>query len=88
MEPLAVFPSPAPPELAQVLDLSGWAWKSVANESELTEHEPEMGWGGAIVVADDDPTGAFAVCRALRKVEIPLEPLLLLILYNKRPASR
>lgn len=79
MEPLAIFPSPAPPELAQALDLSGWVWKAVANESELTEHEPEEGWGGAIVVADSDPTGAFAVCRALRKVDIPLEPLLLLV---------
>ncbi len=79
MEPLLVFPNPAPPELAQTLDLSGWAWKAVGTEADVHDQEPEQGWGGAIVVADTDPSGAFAVCRALRKVEIPLEPLLLLI---------
>ena len=31
MDPLLVFPSPAPPELAQALDLGGWAWKAAAD---------------------------------------------------------
>ena len=35
--------------------------------------------GGAVVVADTDPEGAFALCRWLRKVETPLQPLLLLV---------
>ncbi len=77
--PLIVFPDPAPPELAQALDLSGWAWKAVAAPEAASEEEPEGGWGGAIVVADADPVGAFALCRALRKGEIALDPLLLLV---------
>ncbi len=39
--------------------------------------EPEDGWAGAVVCADDDPEAAFALCRALRKRDLPLEPLLL-----------
>jgi DNA-binding response OmpR family regulator len=79
MEPLLLYPDPPPPELAQVLDLAGYAWKAVADDQAATTDEPDDGWGGAIVIADTDPDGAFAVCRAVRKAETPIEPLLLLI---------
>jgi DNA-binding response OmpR family regulator len=79
MEPLLLFPDPPPPELAQALDLGGYAWKAVADEQAVVTQEPDDGWGGAIVVADTNPDGAFAVCRAARKGEVPVEPLLLLI---------
>ena len=29
MEPLLLFPDPAPPDVAQALDLAGYPWKSV-----------------------------------------------------------
>jgi len=32
MEPLLLFPDPAPPELAQALDLAGYPWKAVGDE--------------------------------------------------------
>ncbi len=79
MEPLLVFPEPAPAELIASLDLGGYAHKIVSNESEVTSAEPEDGWSGAVICADADPEGAFAVCRALRKRDIPLEPVLLLV---------
>ncbi|MFM8861311.1 MAG: winged helix-turn-helix domain-containing protein [Acidimicrobiia bacterium] len=79
MESLLVFPDPAPPELAQALDLAGHRWKSVADESAANSLEPESGWSGAIVCANDEPERAFALCRALRKRDIPVEPLLLLV---------
>ena len=41
--------------------------------------EPDDGWAGAVVIAAHDPEGAFAMCRALRKRDQPLEPLLLLV---------
>jgi DNA-binding response OmpR family regulator len=78
MEPLLLFPDPAPPELAQALDLAGYPWKSVGNEGSITSLEPDDGWAGAIICADVDADGAFAICRALRKRDVPLEPLLLL----------
>jgi len=79
MEPLLIFPDPTPPELAQALDLAGYPWKAVADERAAARNEPEDGWSGAIVVAAHDPEGAFALCRSLRKRDVPLEPLLLLV---------
>jgi len=79
MEPLVVFPEPVPPALAQALDVAGYPWKSAASPDAMARAEPEDGWSGAIVCADDDPEGAFALCRALRKRDLPFEPLLLLV---------
>ena len=77
--PLLLFPDPAPPDVVQTLDLGGWAWKAVADERACEADEPEGGWGGAVVVASEQPEEAFAVCRALRKRDNPIAPLLLLI---------
>ena len=79
MEPILLFPDPVPPELAQALDLAGYPWKAVADETAASRLEPTEGWAGAIVAADTDPERAFGLCRALRKRDIPLEPLLLLV---------
>jgi DNA-binding response OmpR family regulator len=79
MEPLLIYPDPPPPELAQALDLSGYPWKAAGDEVAAARAEPEDGWAGAIVVAEADPEGAFALCRSIRKRDLPLEPLLLLV---------
>ena len=79
MEPLLLFPDPAPPLLAQALDLAGFQWKSVASASVAERVEPEDGWSGAIICADTDPDGAFAMCRSVRKRDVPLAPLLLIV---------
>ena len=79
MEPLLLFPDPAPPELAQALDLAGYPWKAAPDEGGARRNQPDDGWAGAIIAAHADPEGAFALCRALRKGDHPLQPLLLLI---------
>jgi DNA-binding response OmpR family regulator len=79
MEPLLLFPDPAPPELAQALDLAGYPWKAAGDERAAARAEPDDGWAGALIVAAGDPDRAFALCRALRKRDVPLEPLLLLV---------
>ena len=79
MEPLLLHPDPAPPALAQALDLTGYPWKAAATAEVAARVEPEDGWAGAIVCAHEDPEGAFALCRTLRKRDLPLEPLLLLV---------
>ena len=78
-EPLLVFPDPPPPLLAQTLDLAGHKWIAVGNASIATQLEPADGWGGAVVCAEDDPEGAFGICRALRKRDSSLDPVLLLV---------
>ena len=79
MEPLLLYPDPAPPALAQALDLAGYPWKSAATVEGSNRVQPDDGWSGAIVCADSDPESAFAMCRGLRKRDMPLEPLLLMV---------
>ena len=79
MESLLIYPDPAPPDVAQVLDLGGWPWKAAGTPEAAARLQPDDGWSGAVVCADEDPEGAFALCRALRKNDAPLEPLLLLV---------
>lgn len=79
MEPLLVFPEPPPPALAQSLALGSYAWKGVASVDDIERLEPEDGWSGGVVCADGQPDAAFALCRALRKREVPLSPLLLVV---------
>lgn len=79
MEPLLVHPDPAPADLIHALDLGGYAWKAVGNETRVDSDEPEDGWSGAVISTDPDPETAFAICRLLRKRDIPLAPVLLLV---------
>jgi DNA-binding response OmpR family regulator len=79
MEPIVVFPDPPLPELARTLDLGGYPWKAAPAAEVASRLEPATGWSGAIVVADDDPEAAWAFCRAVRKRDVPVSPLVLLI---------
>lgn len=86
MEPLLVFPDPPPPVLSQGLDLGGYPWTGVGSEADVERLEPVDGWPGAVVVAVTDPEGAFALCRSLRKGDIPLEPVLLIVSAEQLPS--
>ncbi|MEN3314125.1 MAG: hypothetical protein V7605_359 [Acidimicrobiaceae bacterium] len=79
MEPLLVHPNPAPPGLTNVLDHMGYPWLAAGGAAEATRVEPQDGWAGAIVSAEADGEGAFATCRTLRKRDVPLSPLLLVV---------
>lgn len=83
MEPLLVHANPLPPELARLLDLGGFAWKAVTDERTAITETPDDGWGGAIVVVGEQSEAAWGVCRAIRKGDMPVEPLLLLIGGNR-----
>lgn len=75
--PLLVFPNPVSAEVALALNLGNYSWKAVASLAEAEDTEPEDGWSGAVICADDQPDTAFALCRALRKRDVPFAPLLL-----------
>jgi DNA-binding response OmpR family regulator len=79
MEPLLVHPDPPPPELAQTLDLAGYPWKAVSSPEAVSRLEPAEGWAGGVVVVDRDPESAWAFCRAARKRDVPLAPMLVLV---------
>ena len=79
MELVAVYPDPPPPDLARTLDLAGYRWQAVSSADEAVRSEPSAGWAGAIVACDADPDGAGAFCRALRKRDTPVSPLMVLV---------
>src|SRR5260370_42353909 len=75
LEPLLIFPDPAPPILAQALDLAGYPWNSAGTLEVAAQLEPDDGWAGAIVCGDVAAAGAFALSRRLRKQAQPFQPL-------------
>ncbi len=79
MVALAVFPPIPSPELAQLLDLGGYVWKPVGSEADVDTHEPDDGWGGAIVQMGDDPEAAWTVIRAFRRRDNPVSPLIVVL---------
>lgn len=79
MEPLLVFPEPPPPALSRALDAAGLPWRAVSSAAAVERSEPDDGWAGAIVCADGDLEGALALCRSLRKRDVPIGPLLLAV---------
>ena len=81
MQPLLVYPSPVPAELAQALDMAGREYVPIATESAAVSQEPPHGWAGAVIAADINADGAWAMCRALRKTD---DPLTLVVLINGR----
>ena len=83
MDPLLVYPDPPPPLLVQTLDLAGYSWKAVGNASVAAQCEPVDGWAGAVVSAETDPEGAFMICRSLRKRDLPVSPVLVMVAGNQ-----
>ena len=79
MEPLLVFPDPPPSAGSQAVGLACYSWKAVCSLAEVEETEPDDGWSGGVICADEQPDAAFALCRALRKRDIPFSPLLLVL---------
>lgn len=78
-ESFLVFPDPAPADLVRQLDFDGYEWRAVGGLEHLADAEPESGWTGAIICADEDPDRAWALARELRRRDVPVEPLLILV---------
>ena len=66
MGPLLVYPEPPPTDLARLLDLSGHAWKPIADERAAVTETPDEGWSGAIVVIGEASEAAWSLCRTSR----------------------
>ena len=85
----AVHPAAVSTELAQFLDLGGYAWKPVATTADVTAGAPPEGWAGAIIrLGGGDPNGeggtegAWAVARALREQAAATLGVLVLVRGN------
>jgi DNA-binding response OmpR family regulator len=82
VEPLLCYPDPLPAALQAALRRGGYDFRAVS-QPELAERAEQTatkdGWGGAVVCAEDDPGSAIAMCRHLRRRDVPVAPLLLIV---------
>ena len=76
---LVVYPATPSPELARTLDMGGYRWKAVATTDEAVAAEPQGGWLGAVVSVQDDPESSWAFVRSLRKRDVPVSSVLVLL---------
>jgi DNA-binding response OmpR family regulator len=79
MEPLLLAPDPPLQAVALALDQAGYPWVAVGDDQAAEDKEPPDGWAGAVICADGDAEHAFTMCRVLRKRDLPLAPLLLVL---------
>jgi two-component system alkaline phosphatase synthesis response regulator PhoP len=79
MEPFLLFPDRPPAALAGALEAAGYRYVPVADLDAARRLEPVAGWAGAVVWAVDDPEGAFSLCRALRKRDVSVAPVLVVL---------
>jgi two-component system alkaline phosphatase synthesis response regulator PhoP len=79
--PLLCFPDPLPGEWARPLRDAGYELCCVAGPAAAVsaERTSRQRWLAAVVSAVEDPSGAIAFCRHLRRREDPLSPLLLIV---------
>jgi DNA-binding response OmpR family regulator len=79
MDPLLVWPDPPPHDLVRVLDLAGLPWRAVRDEQAARDGV----WSAAVVSADGSAEGTaergFLMARALRRGDLAVAPLLLLV---------
>ena len=79
LDMLVVFPAAPSPDLARTLDLGGFRWKAAGSPEEAAKTEPQTGWSGAVISAEEDPDAAWAFARSLRKRDNPVNSVMLLV---------
>ena len=75
VQPLLVWPDPPPPDLVRVLDLAGLSWQAMSDDATVRDGL----FSAAVISADDQPEAGFAVARQLRRGDLNVAPLLLLV---------
>ncbi len=78
-ERFLLFPDPAPSEVVRCLDLSGYQWQAAIGIDTTIDLSSRDSWTGAVIAVDEQPDRGWALCRELRKQDVPLEPLLVLV---------
>lgn len=85
MEPLILYPEAAPFHVVKTLEEGGYPFIGVSQVSRISQVEPDEGWSGAIVCADQNLDDAFFICRHLRTKERQISPLLLVVERSNLP---
>jgi two-component system alkaline phosphatase synthesis response regulator PhoP len=82
VEPLLCYPDPLPAALQAALRRGGYDFRCVGRPDQVEAAEQDAtkdGWGGAVVDADHDLASAVTLCRHVRRREVPVSPLLLVV---------
>ena len=74
-----MYPDPPPEWLSAILDECSYPWHAASSAAVAVRDEPEDGYSGAVVSSLEGEEGAFAICRALRRADSPLQPVLLVV---------
>ncbi|MCP4435047.1 MAG: response regulator transcription factor [Actinomycetia bacterium] len=75
MQPVLIWPDPAPPDVVRVLDLSGIDWETVTDDADTRKGV----WSAAIVNCEEQPATAYAMAAQLRRGDLSVGPVLLLV---------
>ncbi len=75
VQPLLVWPDPPPPDLVRVLDLAGLSWQAMDTDATARDGL----FSAAVVSVEEHPDAGFAVARQLRRGDLNVAPLLLLV---------
>jgi DNA-binding response OmpR family regulator len=87
-DPLLCYPDPPPPGILLALRQAGYTYRGTtgpAHADEIEQDVTENGWGGAVVSAVEDLQGALAFCRHVRRKDVPITPLLLIVADGQLP---
>ena len=79
MDPILCFPDPVPPELLDALDKAGYPWRGTTSAADVITADFGTRYSGAVICAIDEPSEALGLCRALRKTDPPVPPVLLVM---------
>lgn len=75
VQPVLIWPDPAPHDLVRVLELAGIDWLAVADD----EATRKGVWSAAVVSAEEQPATAFAMAAQLRRGDLAAGPVMLLV---------
>jgi len=81
-ESFLVFPDPAPPEVIRCLDLAGYPWTAQDLTGSVQQNDH---WTGAIVDISNHPEDSWQLCKRLKRGDLPVEPVLVLVSGNQLP---
>jgi DNA-binding response OmpR family regulator len=82
MDIFLAYPDPLPADLDLALRRGGHQVHCVSKPEQADAEEAmatDEGWAGAVVSAAEDLSGALALCRHVRRREVPLAPLILVV---------
>lgn len=85
MDTLLLYPDAGTEAVTKILESLGYSFKIVDTITQVNRVEPEDGWAGAVLCAESGVEETFNFAKALRKRDVPIHPILLVIEREQIP---